>query len=206
MLTARGLKRFALLGWVLTSSCYLGTARNTTPGELARESGWEVVEAVPDVRQVARVDCGAAALTMVLRYWGFPVARDEVSAASRHEPDQGIQATDLREFARRQGLQAFLIRGQQGDLEREIHRRHPVLVGVMKRYIFRNYPHYEVVVGINRQQQRILTLDPAHGLRVNGRSGFTTEWTKAGQATLVVFPQAPILQVAQETSTRAIAR
>lgn len=186
---ARSLKRFALLGWVLTSGCYLGSARNTTPGELARETGWELVEAVPDVRQVARVDCGAAALTMILRYWGLPVIRDEVIAASPQTPDQGIRAADLREFARRQGLQAFLIRGQQADLEREIHRHHPVLVGVMKRYIFRNYPHYEAVVGINRQQQRILTLDPAHGLRTNSQSGFTTEWAKSGHVTLVIFPQ-----------------
>jgi len=203
---ARGLKRFALLGCLLTSSCYLGSARTTTPSELARESGWEVVSAVPDVRQVARVDCGAAALTMVLRYWGLPVTRDQVAMASRHASDQGIRAADLREFARNQGLQSFLIRGQQADLEREIHRHRPILVGVMKRYIFRNYPHYEVVVGLNRHQQRVLTLDPAHGLRVNSWAGFTTEWTKAGQLTLVLFPQEPTVQVAQEASVRPPSR
>ena len=67
---------------------------------------------------------------------------------------------------------------------------------MMKRYFFRNYPHYEVVVGINRQKQRVLTLDPAHGLRVNGREGFAAEWAKTGRLTLVVFPQPTVLSVA----------
>lgn len=183
-----GAAGLALLGCIFASGCYLGSARSTTVAQLAKESGWEVVTAVPEVRQVAREDCGAAALAMVLEYWGRPVTRDEISAANPTVPERGIRAAALREFARRQGLQAFVIQGEQGDLDREIGLRRPVLVGMMKRYILRNYPHYEVVVGINRQSQRILTLDPAHGLRVNGREGFVSEWVKAGQLTLIVFP------------------
>lgn len=186
----------ALFSCLLASSCYLGSARGTTPAELAREGGWEVVEAVPEVRQVARKDCGAAALAMVLGYWGHPVTANEVAAASPPPRDRGITAAALREFARGRGLQAFLIRGKQSDLEREVLRQRPVLVGVMKRYMFRYYPHYEVVVGINRQQHRILTLDPARGLRVNGREGFATEWARADQLTLLVFrPEAPSVEL-----------
>jgi len=125
---------------------------------------------------------------MVLGYWRRPVTRDEITAANPSVPERGIKAANLRQLARQQGLQAFLIQGQQADLGREIHARHPVIVGLMKRFILRNYPHYEVVVGINRQRQSILTLDPAHGLRVNGRDGFSTEWAKAGQLALIVFP------------------
>jgi len=181
--------RLALLGCVLASGCYLGSARTITPAEVANQGGWEVVRGVPDVRQVAREDCGAAALAMVLNYWGSPITVNSIIAVAPPTRDRGIAAASLREIARHQGLQAFLIQGSQADLEREVQRRRPVLVGVVKRYILRNYPHYEVVVGINRQQQRILTLDPAHGLRVNGWGGFTTEWAKAGQLALVVFPR-----------------
>jgi hypothetical protein len=46
-----------------------------------------------------------------------------------------------------------------------------------------------VVVGTNRKKQRILTIDPARGLRVNSREGFASEWAAAGQVTLVVLPQ-----------------
>jgi hypothetical protein len=112
---------------------------------------------------------------MVLRHWGQSVTRDAIIAAYPPAPGRGIRAEALREFARRSGLQAFLIQGRQSGLEREIERHRPVLVGVMRRYVFRNYPDYEVVVGINRRKQRILTLDPANGLRVNGQDGFATE-------------------------------
>jgi ABC-type bacteriocin/lantibiotic exporter with double-glycine peptidase domain len=183
--------RLALLGCLLSSGCYLGSARNITAVELANQGGWEVVQGVPEVRQVAREDCGAAALAMVLNYWRFPITSNAIIAVAPPARDRGIAAASLRELARHQGLQAFLIQGRQVDLEREIKRHRPVLVGVVKRYILRNYPHYEVVVGINRQQQRILTLDPAHGLRVNGWGGFATEWAKAGQLALIVFPRAP---------------
>lgn len=188
-----------LLGCFLASGCYLGSARSTTPAELAGEGGWEVVEAVPDIRQETRQDCGAAALAMVLRHWGRPATGDAILATSPHAPERGIKAAALREFARRQGMQAFLIQSQQNDLDREIHRHRPVLVGMMKRYFFRNYPHYEVVVGINRKKQRILTLDPAHGLRVNGQEGFATEWARAGNLALIVFPKPPDSPVGADT-------
>jgi len=184
-----------LVGCVLVSGCYVGSARTATPADLAprQDDGWNKVDGVPPVRQIAREDCGAAALAMVLGYWGLPVTRADISAAAQppaSEPERGIKAAALRDFARRQGLEAFLIQGELGDLDRELGRHRPVLVGVMKRTSRRVYPHYEVVIGISRGQQRILTLDPAHGLRINSREGFTAEWTAAGRLTLIIFPRA----------------
>ena len=190
-LRAAGFERLVLLGCLLANGCYMGSARNTTLGVVAGEDGWELVEGVPTVRQVAPQDCGAAALAMVLGYWRLPVTRDDIRAATHPAPERGIRATTLREIARQQGLEAFLVEGQLGDLDREIKRHHPVLVGVVKRYSRRARPHYEVVVGVNRQKQRILTLDPAHGLRVNSHAGFAAEWAAAHQVTLIIFPQAP---------------
>lgn len=181
----------ALVGCVLVSGCYLGSARTATPADLAprEDDGWNRVEGVPPVHQIAREDCGAAALAMVLGYWGLPIMHDDIRATHPPAPERGIKASALRDFARRQGLQAFLIQGELGDLDRELARHRPVLVGVMKRTSRRVYPHYEVVVGISRGKQRILTLDPAHGLRVNSREGFAAEWTAAGRLTLIVFPR-----------------
>jgi len=181
----------ALVGCVLVGGCYLGSARTATPADLApqQDDSWNRVEGVPPVRQIAREDCGAAALGMVLGYWGLPVTRDDIRAAHPPAPERGIKAAALRDFARGQGLEAFLIQGELGDLDRELARHRPVLVGVMKRTSRRVYPHYEVVVGISRGKQRILTLDPAHGLRVNSREGFAAEWDAAGRLTLIVFPR-----------------
>jgi len=195
---------FALLALLLASGCYKGSARSLTAADLAREKGWERVDGVPEVRQVARRDCGAAALAMVLGYWRIPVTRDEIVVANQPAPEHGIRAAALRDFARGHGMQAFVIKGEFADLEREVQRRRPVVVGTMKVYGQRAYPHYEVVVGINRQQQRILTLDPDAGLRVNSRKGFTDEWTAAGQVTLIVLPRiAPAEEESPSPSRRA---
>ena len=63
------------------------------------------------------------------------------------------------------------------------------MVGVVKRDGRRAYAHYEVVVGIHRSTQRILTLDPAHGLRTNTRAGFAAEWGAARRLALIVLPR-----------------
>jgi ABC-type bacteriocin/lantibiotic exporter with double-glycine peptidase domain len=184
---AAGFLRLLLVGCLSACGCYLGSARSATPADLSTDEGWERIEGVPEVRQVAREDCGAASLAMILGYWGRAVPREELANAPGSE--QGLRAATLRDLARRQGLQAFLIPGQLSDLDRELGRRHPVLVGVVKRYGRRAYPHYEVVVGMSRRTQRILTLDPAGGLRVDSREGFAAEWAAAGQVALIVYPR-----------------
>lgn len=192
----------ALLAALLAGGCYKGSARSVTAADLARQQGWERVEGVPEVRQQERRDCGAAALAMVLNYWGQPITREQIVVANPPGRDGGIRAAALRDFTRGRGLQAFVIKGELADLERELQRRRPVLVGMMKVYGRSAYPHYEVVVGINRREQRILTLDPAAGLRVNSREGFTAEWAAAGQVTLIVLPAASAKtsdQAARET-------
>ena len=191
----------ALLGCLLASGCYLGSARNTTLADVAGDKDWEIVHGVPELHQLDREDCGAAALAMVLGYWGLPITLDNIEAAM--PPAGGLRAADLRDFARRRGLQAFLIQGGLDDLQRELHRGRPILVGLVKRYSWRAYSHYEVVIGINRVKQRVLTLDPAHGLRLDSSAGFVTEWAKADQLTLVVFPQVPTAPRVSTTPTKS---
>ena len=175
------------LGGLIACGCYHGTARNVTLAELGAAQSWERVAGVPEVRQVAREDCGAAALAMVLGYWGFRSSATRFVAASAPGRERGIErrtsatSPDAR-ACRRSSSKA----GSTTSIAR-FRRRHPAVVGMMKRYAQRAYPHYEVVVGIDRAQQRVLTLDPASGLRVNSREGFSAEWAAAHQVTLVVY-------------------
>src|SRR5688572_20883747 len=48
--------------------------------------------------------CGAAALAMVLSYWGQPVPHDEIAAALLKKELRGIPGSDLARFARERGL------------------------------------------------------------------------------------------------------
>lgn len=180
--------RLAAVAFVLLAGGCSGLSRNLAGAEAGRGEGWTRVEDVPELRQTGQHDCGAAALAMVLRHHGKAVTPAEIWAASPPPPGRGLRADALRAYARGQGLQAFLIEGRPDDLEREVSRGRPVLVGVVKGRGERTYPHYEVVVGIQRRRGRILTLDPARGAQERSARDFAKEWAAAGRLALVVLP------------------
>src|SRR5262245_47541567 len=85
---------------VLCAGCgYLGTARKFDPVSLEREPGWVAARQVPLVLQKGTDDCGAAAVAMVLQYWGEPVTEDQVQIACLPS-GSGLRAGDLRDFIR----------------------------------------------------------------------------------------------------------
>jgi ABC-type bacteriocin/lantibiotic exporter with double-glycine peptidase domain len=190
------LDKTALHRWSMTigllvavAGCYQGTARSVSLAEIAHQPGWQLVDHVDLVRQDGMHDCGPAALAMVLGRWGYPGAAPEIRRAVGATKPAGVAAGKLRDFARGKGLQAFLISGVDGDLEREIASDRPVLVGLVQRYSGnRAYAHYEVVVGINQQRRRVLLLDPGRGPREDDLGAFEREWIGAARLTLVVAP------------------
>jgi ABC-type bacteriocin/lantibiotic exporter with double-glycine peptidase domain len=184
-------ERIAVVVCLVAAGCASRIPRSATDPEASRADGWALVDGVPEVRQTSSDGCGAAALAMVLGRWGLPVTEEEIRAASPPASGQGIRADALRDFAKSRGLQAFLVQGRSADLEREVGRNRPVLVGVMKRRGPLVYPHYEVVVGVNPRRQRILTLDPARGPTESSMERFAAEWAAANELTLVVLPRPP---------------
>ena len=180
----------AILGSAIAlAGCYRGGAHSVSAADVRAQDGWQLVDDVPLVRQPSEHDCGPAALAMVLRHWGVPADVAEV-ARSTGGPGQPAAAGALRDEARRLGLQAFLIQGNEADLEREIGWHRPVLVGLIQRYSNnRAYAHYEVVVGINARSRQLLLMDPGNGMREDAMSSFGKEWEGAGRLTLVVGPR-----------------
>ena len=49
---------------------------------------------------------------MGLAYWNHPVTRAEILEACPPKPREGIRAADLRDFAKRSGLEAYLLHGE----------------------------------------------------------------------------------------------
>ena len=177
-----------IIGALALVGCYEGSARTVSIGHVNHQPGWALVSGMRLVRQSSEHGCGAAALAMVLQRWGVPSSSDAAIASESAADDLGIAAGALRDLARRKGLQAFLIRGEEADLSREVSLDRPVLVGLVQRYTTRSYSHYEVVVGMNRSLRRVLMLDPGRGMREDDFDSFAAEWGGAGRLTLVVGP------------------
>lgn len=179
---------FGLFPGLAAAACgsvYTGTATTLKPAELQEEPGWIKVEGVPELRQEHELDCGPTALAMVLSYYG---AATKESVLAELPADQRIPVSELRDLAKRHGFDAFVVEGKPEDLVYELEHGRPMIVGVAKPTIKDAVAHYEVVVGLNSDSQRVATIDPAVGLRQNTFSGFLSEWQSANRVLLVLMP------------------
>ena len=189
-MNARLLLATALLALFTPACAYHGSAKAFRPERLESEKGWVFVRDVHVERQTTSSNCGAASLCMVLGHWGAPVTIDEISESLPVETGDGaFSAGEMRDVARGHGLHAFVIAGEIRDLQEQLAKNRPVIVGVVKRYSRnRGLAHYEVVVGYDAARKRIVTLDPAAGWREDSLAGFEKEWEASGRTTLVAFP------------------
>jgi len=143
---------------------------------------------VPEVLQRGDKDCGAAAMSAVLGYWGQRATPEQIRLELHHAAGDGLRAGELTTYARGRGLDAYAFKGDFGDVLSELRKGRPMIIGVAKRYGDDLLAHYEVVVGVHPASQRVLTLDPARGWRQNTWYGFTSEWEPTGRVAIVVFP------------------
>jgi ABC-type bacteriocin/lantibiotic exporter with double-glycine peptidase domain len=175
-------------------ACYTGSARDVpapAAALAARNPSWRIVGDVPFVAQRFDGDCGPAALAMVLGHFGVRATLEELAGQAAASEGHGVRAGRLRDLARRMGLEAFVVSGTLDDLFAQVERGRPVVVGLAEPVTGgRVVAHYEVVVGLNRQERLIRLLDPGRGLRENTLEGFAREWVPTRQVTIVVFPSA----------------
>jgi ABC-type bacteriocin/lantibiotic exporter with double-glycine peptidase domain len=184
--------RRALLVLALAApACYTGSAETVPSGgiaAIARDPDWQLARDVPFVPQRTAHDCGPAALAMVLAHFHAAPAAADASELARGDVRAGV----LRDVARERGLEAYVVSGTFEDLFTQVGRGRPVLVGLAKPMALtggRALAHYEVVVGLNRSRRRVLSLDPAVGVRENSFEGFAREWAPTRQVTIVIFPR-----------------
>lgn len=178
---------------VLGVGCATATPRlHADVATLAADPDWIGLADVPLVRQQGTADCGAAVLTMVLRYWGQEATLDAIARvfAAPDGSTAPIRAGDLRNFARASGLHAYLLSAELADLQHQLARRRPVIVGLRRATGGVPTNHYELVVGVNPSKQLVVTMDPAAGLRVVPLTSFLSEWAGSDRLALITIPDA----------------
>jgi len=143
---------------------------------------------VPFVSQ-HRDTCGAAALTMVLRYWSEDVSHDDVARALVRPELHGIAGSRLADFARGRGLEAVAYRGDMAQLRDFVGKGRPLIVAW---HLGGSRYHDVVVVGFDDERRAVLVNDPAAGpSRAVGVTSFEKRWAGAGYWTLLVTRPAP---------------
>lgn len=181
--------RVAITGGVALLLLFSGTgcaargSRSFDSHRLENEAGWISANGVPLLQQRTETDCGAAALGMVLAHWkseGFDPAT---------VPEGRMKAGDMRDLAKAHGFQAFLVSSSIAEIETQLAKDRPLIVGLVKpRLIGAALTHYEVVVAIHPQRKRVVTLDPAHGWRETTVEKFLVEWEHTKRLALITFP------------------
>src|SRR5688572_4835018 len=146
------------------------------------------VLAVPFVPQ-AKDTCGAAALTMVLRYWGHEVSHDDVAAQALEAGATGFSGKRLAEIARGRGFFALVYEGDIGNLRDFLAEGRPLIVALSAghgRY------HDVVGTGFDSDRDEVVVHDPAQGRdRRLARARFEQRWREAQGFTLLVLPARP---------------
>ena len=133
--------------------------------------------------------CAAAALTMVLRYWGDPAPETEMAGALPGPSSRGLAGSRLAEFARGRGHEAIAYAGDLAHLREYLAKGRPLIVALRSG---RDQYHDVVVVGFDEQAQAVVVHDPESGptRRLPVRR-FEERWGRAGHWTLLVLPAKP---------------
>ena len=138
---------------------------------------------VPFVAQ-RKDTCGAAALAMVLRYWGDDATHDTVAKTLLTPELHGIAGSRLAEFARGRGMQAVAYKGDMANLREFVGKGRPLIVAWD---MGRGRYHDVVVVGFDDERGAVVVHNPAEGpSRSVKKRTFEKRWAGAGYWTLLV--------------------
>ncbi len=138
---------------------------------------------VPFVRQ-REEGCGAAAIAMVMRYWGREADDAAILRALHDRQLRGIRASELARYFREHGFRAFEFRADWDDLVAHIAKGRPLVIALREGA---GALHYVVVAGVDTAGGVVLVNDPARRkLAKLDRSDLERRWN--GRWALLALP------------------
>lgn len=140
---------------------------------------------VPYIHQ-QKDTCGAAALAMVLQYWGVAATHDEVARELLQPELHGIAGSRLAAFAAARGMTAIAHAGDVDHLREFVGKGRPMIVA----WAMGHGRHHDVVVtGFDDDGTHVIVHDPARGpARRVALETFRRRWAGAGYWTLLIAP------------------
>ena len=152
---------------------------------IAAQSAGFKIEGVPFIAQ-AREQCGPAALSSVLSYYGLDVTPETIAKTTYNKKLKGSLITDLEIFARGLAFQTESGRGTIEDLRTFIREGKPVIALVDMGRWFVSQPHYLVLFGYS--PEGLIAHDGEKASRLFGHPDFEKMWEKMGRTYLLVYP------------------
>jgi len=172
----------ALLDAPLFASLALAASVGVVQGQRSSAEGGVVLD-VPYVPQSEDM-CGAAAVTMVFRYWGATDVRMSDFEPLVARDGSGIAASDLHRAVSGMGWETVSFAGDLKAISDQLSRGRPVIALIA---VGGGRFHYVTVVGL--LENAVVFHDPAISpyQRTDTRD-FEREWAESGYWTLLVLP------------------
>ncbi|AMO21891.1 PA2778 family cysteine peptidase [Ramlibacter solisilvae] len=149
--------------------------------------------------------CGPAALATVLQSAGIARTPAELTSQVYLPQRQGSLQVELLGASRRSGAVPYVLRGQPGDLLREVAAGHPVVVLQDVGGPLRTQWHYAVVVGFDLAGKTLLLRSGTFQRLVMSVDEFDRSWAKAERWAFVALPPDRLPATASETDYVAAA-
>ena len=149
---------------------------------------------VPFVAQ-PRDGCGAASISMVMRYWAQQkhtavTGATDVAAIQRKlysAKEHGIPASSMQQYLRRNGFLTFAVHGAWSDLQENVGKGRPLIVAL--RPPGQNQLHYVVIDGVDTTHATVMMNDPAERkLLAEDRTEFEKDWSATQNWMLLAVP------------------
>ena len=132
--------------------------------------------------------CGPSSLASVMQFYGKQINQHEIAREVYRKDLSGSIALDLMLYARKMGFRAELIEGSIGLIENSIDNGKPVIVLLDIGWFFYSRPHFAVVVGYDRGNDRVIINSGRSREKEYDRDEFIKMWKAMGSLILLVEP------------------